>query len=80
MRTPILLNHDHTKPIGFVEIIDDQLHVIFTSDMKITKDMAFQIFGDVGLQALETIDEDGVTLIRHCRILEWSLSPQIVEF
>lgn len=41
--------------------------------------MVFKIFGDVGLQVLEAIEEDGVILIRSCRILEWSLSPQIAE-
>lgn len=39
MNAPILLNHDHTKLIGFVETTDGQLHVRFTADTKITKDM-----------------------------------------
>ena len=48
MRTPILLNHDQSKPIGFAEVIDEQLHVHFSADMKITKELAFQIFGNAG--------------------------------
>lgn len=76
MRTPILLNHDQSKPIGFAEVIDEQLHVHFSADMKITKELAFQIFGNAGLQVLEATEADGVMLIRRGRILEWSLSPE----
>lgn len=76
MNIPILMNHDQTKPIGFVEVIDGALHVRFAEDVRITRDMAFQIFGDAGLQVLEATDEAGVMLIRHGRILEWSLCPQ----
>lgn len=75
MNVPILLAHDHRKPIGCVEVVDGQLHVRFAADITITKDMAFEIFGDAGLQVLECTEENGVMLIRHGRILEWSLSP-----
>lgn len=76
MTIPILQNHDHTKsPIGFVEMVDGIPHIRFAADVKITKDMAFQIFGNAGLQILETTEEDGVMLIRNARILEWSLDP-----
>jgi hypothetical protein len=75
---PILLNHDQTSPIGFVEIVEGALYARFTSDMKITREMAFDIFGNVGLQALEATEENGVMLIKVGRILEWSLSPTSV--
>lgn len=76
MNIPILINHDQSKPIGFVEVIDGAPHVRFADDVRITLDMAFQIFGDAGLQVLEATEEAGVMLIRHGRILEWSLCPQ----
>lgn len=79
MIVPILLDHDHTKPIGSVELVDGELHVRFTADMKITKDMAFQIFGDTGLMILDHVEEDGVMLIRGGRIVEWSLLPNWQE-
>lgn len=75
MNVPILLNHDQTKPpVGVVEIRDGGLFVRFTDDMKITREMAFEIFGNAGLQILECTDDSGVMLIRRGRILEWSLS------
>lgn len=75
----ILMTHDHTKPIGFVEVIDGRSHVHFTTDMKITKDMAFQIFGNAGLQVLEATEDAGVMMIKDGRVLEWSLSPEPVR-
>lgn len=76
MTTPILLNHDPSRPIGVVEEIDGQLHVRFTTDLRITREIAFQIFGDVGLQVLEWVDDSDAMVIRRGRILEWSL-PQV---
>jgi len=42
--------------------------------MKITKEMAFLIFGDVGFRTLEATEEDGVMLIRRAQILCWNLA------
>jgi hypothetical protein len=75
MSAPILMNHDFTKAIGSVDVINGELHFRFATDVRITKDMAFGIFGNAGLQLLEASEEDGVMLIRSARILEWSLSP-----
>jgi hypothetical protein len=75
MIASILLNHDHTESIGSVDVINGKLHFRFNTDVRITKDMVFQIFGTVGLQLLEASEEDGVMLIRSGRIVEWSLSP-----
>lgn len=75
MATLILHNHDQATPIGFIEAIDGRLHFRFSEDVKITKDMAFQIFGNAGLQILKTTEEDGATFIQHGCILEWSFSP-----
>jgi hypothetical protein len=75
MKLPILLDHDHTKPIGAVELVDGALQMRFDADVKITKDIAFQIFGDLGFQVLEYSQQDGLMLIRKARILEWSLCP-----
>jgi hypothetical protein len=75
MKLPILLDHDHTKPVGAVELVDGALQMRFDADVKITKDIAFQIFGDLGFQVLEYSQQDGLMLIRKARILEWSLCP-----
>jgi hypothetical protein len=75
MPLPILLNHDHTKPpIGLVESIDGSLFVRFHDDMKITREMAFLIFGDTGFRILEATEENGVMLIRRAQILCWNLA------
>ena len=72
---PILINHDHTKPIGTVVAVEGQLQVLFSEDVRITPAMADEIFGNAGLLVLEATEEDGVTLIRRGRIVEWSLLP-----
>ena len=74
MTIPILLNHEAAKPIGVAEFQDGQMFVRFVDDVKITREMAFEIFGNAGLLVLESTEEDGVMLIRRGRIVEWSLS------
>ena len=75
MELPVLMNHEHDKPIGVVREQDGKLFVEFLADMKITKEAAFEIFGGVGLQVLEATEEDGVFYIRKARIIEFSLVP-----
>jgi len=72
---PILLNHDHTKPIGTVVSVEGQLQVLFSEDVRITPAMAAEIFGNAGLLVLEQTDDDDVMLIRRGRIVEWSVLP-----
>ena len=72
---PILLNHDQTIPIGFVELVDGARHVRFTRDMTITREMTVDIFGNAGIAVLEATEENGVMLIKTGRILELSMSP-----
>lgn len=74
MSAPILMNHDFTKAIGSVDVINGELHFRFATDVSITKDMAFEIFGNAGLQLFEASEVDGVMLIRSGRIVEFSLS------
>jgi hypothetical protein len=75
MIVPILSNHDHTSPpIGVVESVDGSLYVRFRDDMKITKEMTFLIFGDIGFRVLDAAEEDGVMLIRRAQILCWNFS------
>lgn len=70
---PILMNHDHqSMPIGMVEFVDGRVQFRFASDARITREMAFNIFGNAGL-VLEAFEEGGVQYIRRGRILEWSL-------
>ena len=75
MIVPILLNHDHAARVGRLDIVDGQLQVSFADDVKITREMAFEIFGNAGLQGLEWTEENGAMIVRRGRILEWSLSP-----
>lgn len=75
MELPILINHEHDKPIGMLREDDGKLFVEFLADMKITKDACFDIFGGAGLQVLEATEEDGVFYIRKARIVEFSLTP-----
>jgi hypothetical protein len=76
MQIPILLNHEPSKAIGWTEIVDGQLQFVMAADSQITLDMAFQVFGNAGLQVLEATEEDGVMMIRRGRILEWSVAPE----
>lgn len=75
MQVPILINHEHDKPIGVVREVDGNLFVEFTADMKITKEACFEIFGGAGLQVLEATEEAGIYYIRKARIVEFSLTP-----
>lgn len=74
MNWPILLNHDPASAIGVTEVINGELHVRFTEDVKITREIAFQIFGDAALQVLECTEDDGVMVIRRGRILHWGFN------
>jgi hypothetical protein len=75
MSAPILMNHDFTKAIGSVDVINGELHFRFATDVRITKDMAFEIFGNAGLQLFEVSEVDGVMLIRSGRIVEFRCLP-----
>lgn len=76
MEIPILLNHDGTKTIGVVKTThDNKLVLEFAEDVKITKEMAFDIFGNAGLKLLQLSEESGVFYIRKAQIVEFSLMP-----
>lgn len=73
---PILVGHDSTAaPIGIVREIDGKLCVEFRADVRMTREMVFEIFGGAGLLVTETTIEDGVIIIRKGEILEFSLPP-----
>ena len=75
MELPILMNHEHDKPIGVLREQDGKLFVEFLAGMKITKEACFEIFGGAGLQILEATEEAGIYYIRKARIVEFSLTP-----
>jgi hypothetical protein len=70
--TPILINHDKRRPIGVVEIVDRQIHLRFMQHV-VSREMLFNIFGNAGVQILET-NSDG--MVRRARIVEWSVPEQ----
>jgi len=80
---PILLHHDRSKVIGVMQTDPDKpgLFVRFTSDVQITRDMLFEIFGNAGVRVMEAeMNDDGLNFtIKSGQILEWSMSPQIEE-
>lgn len=68
---PILLNHDHTKPIGVFEAGV----VTFLPDHRPTKEEFFTIFGNVGFRPLESfVDRNGTVRIGMAEIHEFSIS------
>ena len=78
MEIPILIDHDHHKPVGFMREIDGKMYVEFAQDGKITKELAFEIFGNVGLRILDIDEADGKYYIRKAEIVEFSLAPHHV--
>lgn len=75
---PILSNHVQDHPIGFVEFTDGAATVRFAPDLPIpvTKDVFYEIFGNVGMLLIDSSIVGTVEIIRAARILEWSFSPQ----
>lgn len=71
---PVLLNHDATKPIGWVAASEDGtlLFEVAPSVPAITHESMFEIFGGAGFQVLEGHVEDGVEYVRRARIHEFS--------
>lgn len=68
---PILLDHDHTKPIGVFEAGI----VTFLPDHRPTREEFFSIFGNVGCRLMESfVDRDGVQRIGTAEIHEFSFS------
>lgn len=72
---PVLLNHERDKPIGVLRVEGDRLFVEFKADMRITREMFFEIFGNAGMLAVEADTDGDVVLIRKAQILEFSWSP-----
>lgn len=68
---PILLDHDHTKPIGVFEAGI----VTFLPDHRPTREEFFSIFGNVGFRLMESfIGSDGIQRIGTAEIHEFSFS------
>ncbi len=76
---PILLNHDPSaKPIGYVlSHADGSLRVRISKDVRITREMLFDIFGGAGIRINSSaLEKDGTMVIHEGTILEFSLSRQ----
>lgn len=75
---PILLNHDHTKPIGVFEAGV----ATFVPDHRPTKEEFVSIFGNVGFSVLEkVIEADGTVRIGRAEIHEFScLAAEVGRF
>jgi len=74
MQIPILLKHEHDKQIGVLREENGGLFVEFQSDVYITQEWLFEIFGGAGIRIIEMHEKDGVFYIRKGQILEFSLS------
>jgi hypothetical protein len=74
---PILLGHDWTKPIGYIECVDGvDLSVVLSEDMRITQEMFFDIFGNCGVRIDEYEIDGDVMIIKRGTIMEFSLNGQ----
>jgi hypothetical protein len=71
---PILFEHNPDKAIGVVRHEDGRLLVEFTSDMEISRDMFFEIFGNCGAQVEFCETPNGNLIVKKATILEFSLS------
>lgn len=78
MEIPILIDHDHHKPVAFMREVDGKMFIEFAQNLKITKECAFEIFGNVGMRILDIDVADGTYYIRKAEIIEFSLSPHHV--
>lgn len=67
---PFLLNHDATKPIGVWR--GDGIGE-FNEQMRVTREMLFDMLGGAGLRVIESFIENGVIYIRAFEIMEFSL-------
>ena len=73
MTTPILANHDHTKPIGIIKNENGRILFEFHDDVEISREMLFEIFGNAGIRIAEhQVEGDNLT-IKSGEILEFSL-------
>ena len=70
---PILVQHDHSqKPIGRVLATDRGLSVQFREDVRITREMLFDIFGGAGIRVDEMERDGDLLIVKAGTILEFS--------
>ena len=71
---PILRNHDHRQPpIGYVRTVDGEVFFEFIADVLVTREIAFEIFGNAGLRIIESSERNGLLVIHKGQLLEFSL-------
>lgn len=69
----ILWNHDRTKPIGKLRMDGDAICFEFNEDVRMTREMFHEIFGNVGYRVTQIERAaDNSILIKSGQILEWS--------
>lgn len=74
MTIPILRGHDHDHPIGFVEAMSNgSFRFHFAAEVKVTRPMFEEIFGNVGYRITKQDLEGDTIIIREGEILEFSL-------
>lgn len=69
---PIMIDHNQHEIIGFASVVNDRLHIKFKNDMRITKEVLKNTFGNIGFLAIQCHEEDGEIFFREIQILEWS--------
>lgn len=70
---PILMRHETDNIIGKVEKTEDGYKFTFSKEVKITREMLFEIFGGAGIKITEMEEDNGILYIKEGYILEFSL-------
>jgi hypothetical protein len=71
---PILRDHDASKVIGVADTDGGRITIKFSQDLRITKSMFFEIFGNAGVIVTDADgDNEEEKIIRKAEIIEFSL-------
>jgi hypothetical protein len=71
---PILIDHDKSYTIGNITLDGDDLIITIDADAKITREIFFDIFGNVGVEITDVVEGDDLYFITKAKIIEFSLS------
>lgn len=78
---PILVNHDYTKILGWVDFSGQHPIIQIDRRHKLRREDLFRIFGEIGMRLLESEQwTDPDTRVQHeciirAEVMEWSLCP-----
>ena len=76
---PIMIDHNQHEIIGFASVVNDRLHIKFKDDMRITKEVLKNTFGNIGFIATEYREENGELFFSEIQIMEWSIGAFAME-